>query len=128
MKFVHYHIPMYPSCKKGPKDTRVQNEGRDLWVPLFDKHKVTAGLENHVHGFKKTHLLKGGKKVESDGTYYLGDGSWGALKPSCTAVNQDVIESENLFNHVWFINVNIPENKVSYKAVTPTGESLADFY
>mmetsp|Transcript_22586 Transcript_22586/g.25114 ORF Transcript_22586/g.25114 Transcript_22586/m.25114 type:complete len:130 (+) Transcript_22586:956-1345(+) len=76
-KFTIYHHPLYSACTKG-ETQRATGEGRSIWVPLFDKHQLTMSFENHVHGFKRTKPLKGGK-VEQGGTVYIGDGSWGPI-------------------------------------------------
>ncbi len=79
------HVPAYPSFR-APGDDKAGRPGtghgnRTHWVPLFEKHRVDAVLEHHDHTFKRTHPLKGGQ-VDADGIIYLGDGSWGQLRPA----------------------------------------------
>lgn len=80
-KFVQYHHPFYSACTKGEK-YGVAKEGREEWVPLFDKYGVTMVFENHVHGFKRTKPLKGNSVSPKEGIIYIGDGSWGPLLSS----------------------------------------------
>ncbi|MCE9529166.1 MAG: metallophosphoesterase family protein [Planctomycetales bacterium] len=77
------HVPAYPSYrapegKLGSVGTGEEN--RKFWVPLFEKYKVDVVLEHHDHTFKRTHPLTGGLK-DKYGVLYLGDGSWGMLRP-----------------------------------------------
>ena len=44
---------------------------------------MDAVLEHHDHTFKRTHPLKDGL-VDKYGVPYLGDGSWGQLRPPAT--------------------------------------------
>lgn len=78
------HVPCYPSFR--PAEGIVLGLGgtgtdqRKHWVPLFEKHNVDLVLEHHDHTFKRTHPLKGGLK-DKYGVLYLGDGSWGRIRP-----------------------------------------------
>jgi acid phosphatase type 7 len=77
------HVPAYPSYRdaagKGGK-AGTGDEQRKYWVPLFEKHMVDAVLEHHDHTFKRTHPLIDGLRDDA-GVVYLGDGSWGMLRP-----------------------------------------------
>jgi hypothetical protein len=94
--FVANHVPAYPSFRS-PAPSPIANgvlgmfgikekvggtgdENRKYWCPLFEKHRVDAVLEHHDHTFKRTHPLTGGL-VDRYGVPYLGDGSWGMLRP-----------------------------------------------
>jgi hypothetical protein len=80
------HVPAYPSFRKATvaaegKDGAGTGEGnRKHWVPLFDKYRVPLVLEHHDHTFKRTKPLLGGL-ADAAGVLYLGDGSWGRLRP-----------------------------------------------
>jgi hypothetical protein len=90
------HVPAYPSYRLpvvSPAASAVMGmmgvkekaggtgeENRKYWCPLFEKHGVDAVLEHHDHTFKRTHPLTGGL-VDKYGVPYLGDGSWGKLRP-----------------------------------------------
>jgi hypothetical protein len=74
------HVPAYPSFRS-PDGTNGTGEGNRVhWSPLFERHGVDAVLEHHDHTFKRTHPLIGGHK-DRFGVPYLGDGSWGQLRP-----------------------------------------------
>jgi len=88
------HVPAYPSYRSSAKTVPTTilglfgassgggtgDENRKLWCPLFEKHGVDAVLEHHDHTFKRTHPLKDGRPNKY-GVPYLGDGSWGMLRP-----------------------------------------------
>lgn len=98
------HVPAYPSFRApasaAPSTTnkvlgalgleKLQDkvagtgeENRKFWCPLFEKYGVDAVLEHHDHTFKRTHPLTGGLR-DRYGVPYLGDGSWGQLRPPAT--------------------------------------------
>ncbi len=80
------HVPAYPSYRKaevpagGKEGTGTGAEQRKHWVPLFDKYRVPVVLEHHDHTFKRTKPLIA-SLADDDGVLYLGDGSWGRLRP-----------------------------------------------
>jgi hypothetical protein len=81
--FVANHVPAYPSFRDPEShgdQLGIGQENREHWVPLFEKYNVNVVLEHHDHTFKRTHPLLGGH-VDSRGVLYLGDGSWGKIRP-----------------------------------------------
>jgi hypothetical protein len=77
------HVPAYPSVRAPEGKEGKLGEGeenRRHWSPLFEKFNVDVVLEHHDHAFKRTHPLAGGLK-DKYGVVYLGDGSWGKLRP-----------------------------------------------
>ncbi len=80
------HVPAYPSFRKaevpagGKERTGTGAGNRKHWVPLFEKYRVPVVLEHHDHTFKRTKPLVG-CLANDDGVLYLGDGSWGRLRP-----------------------------------------------
>lgn len=72
------HVPAYPSHR--PLDGGTGEDQRSHWSPLFERYKVDVVLEHHDHTFKRTHPLTGGLK-DANGVLYLGDGSWGKIRP-----------------------------------------------
>jgi len=77
------HVPAYPSYRKFEADGGKAGTGelnRVHWVPLFERHNVDLVLEHHDHTFKRTHPLKDGL-TNANGIIYLGDGSWGKIRP-----------------------------------------------
>lgn len=71
------HVPAYPSHRDFD-DTGEDN--RKHWSPLFERYNVDVVLEHHDHTFKRTHPMKDGL-VDANGVLYLGDGSWGKIRP-----------------------------------------------
>jgi hypothetical protein len=76
------HVPAYPSYRSlDDSDTKGTGYAqRKHWCPLFERYQVDAVLEHHDHTFKRTHPLINGLRDEN-GVVYLGDGSWGRLRP-----------------------------------------------
>lgn len=77
------HVPAYPSFRKAESTETKKGTGEDNrkhWVPLFEKYRVPVVLEHHDHTFKRTKPLLGGL-ASDNGVLYLGDGSWGRLRP-----------------------------------------------
>ena len=76
------HVPAYPSARSMGKDGKggTGEDNREYWVPLFEKHRVPVVLEHHDHTFKRTRPLIDGTP-DADGVIYLGDGSWGKIRP-----------------------------------------------
>ena len=74
------HVPAYPSFR-APEGVGGTGEGNRIhWAPLFERHGVDAVLEHHDHTFKRTYPLTDGHR-DRYGVPYLGDGSWGQLRP-----------------------------------------------
>ncbi|MEO0513905.1 MAG: sugar-binding protein [Planctomycetota bacterium] len=73
-RFPAYHVPAYPSHRAF--EGHHSAEARENWVPLFEKHAVTAVFEHHDHTYKRTHRLIN-DQPHPDGVLYLGDGAWG---------------------------------------------------
>ncbi|MBA4029399.1 MAG: metallophosphoesterase [Planctomyces sp.] len=81
--FVANHVPAYPSYRSsniGSDKPGTGSAQRKLWCPLFERYNVDVVLEHHDHLFKRTHPLTNGMK-DQNGVPYLGDGSWGMLRP-----------------------------------------------
>lgn len=76
------HVPAYPSHRPWANDTNAGTgaENRKHWSPLFEKYKVDLVLEHHDHTFKRTYPMTDGR-IDKNGVLYLGDGSWGKLRP-----------------------------------------------
>ncbi|MEX1232777.1 MAG: metallophosphoesterase family protein [Planctomycetaceae bacterium] len=82
--FAIQHVPCYPSHRPAWGAIGIGGTGaeqRQLWSPLFERHKVNVVLEHHDHTFKRSHPLTDGMVDEKNGVLYLGDGSWGKLRP-----------------------------------------------
>jgi hypothetical protein len=78
------HVPAYPSFRNylGTSTTKGTGEDqRQHWSPLFEKYRVPVILEHHDHTFKRTKPLID-SRYDPNGVLYLGDGSWGRLRPA----------------------------------------------
>jgi hypothetical protein len=81
--FAFNHVPGYPSFR--PFGNEGEERGtspqiRKHWCPLYERYNVDAVFEHHDHTFKRTHPLLDGR-VNENGIVYLGDGSWGKIRP-----------------------------------------------
>jgi hypothetical protein len=72
--FAVYHVPAWPSNRKfkGKRGALI----RKHWVPVFDRHHLTAAFEHHEHTYKRSFPIKDFKK-DMTGTLYLGSGGFG---------------------------------------------------
>ncbi len=113
-----YHVPLYPTHREYSGGGSV--EGRQAWLPVFDKHHLDMAFENHDHTFKRTHLLRG-DKVDPEGTLYLGDGCFGqgprelnrAYPLWYTAIASSTA-------HFWLVNVSA--DRATFEAVNEEGQ------
>lgn len=118
-RFPAYHVPAYPSHRAF--DGEYSAEARENWVPLFQKHGVTAVFEHHDHTYKRTHRLID-DQPHPDGVLYLGDGAWGRTPRS--------VEPERPYLAVALSKRNVirvelsPEGDASYLAVDELGLEL----
>jgi acid phosphatase type 7 len=120
-KFALYHVPLYPTFRD--YDGSLSKSGRQHWLPLFDKNKLSMAFENHDHALKRTHLLHAGAIVKKEGTIYVGDGCWGVgPRPSEKRWYHTVAQSEQ---HVW--RVQISTDSIHSEAIGSTGEILDRF-
>jgi hypothetical protein len=96
------HVPAYPSVRR--MDTVLGRFGtghanRKHWVPLFEQHRVPVVLEHHDHAFKRTKPLLGGL-ADANGVLYLGDGSWGRLRPPKSPEKMSVLAASSQDYHL----------------------------
>lgn len=123
VRLAAYHVPLFPVFRL--PSSKWSAAGREHWQPLFDRYRLTTAFEHHDHAFKRTHPIRG-KKIDQDGTLYLGDGSWGRgprmlRGPKRTHLARrwylDRLESKG---HVWRVDVRM--DSVVYSAVDASGE------
>jgi hypothetical protein len=123
-RFAVYHVPLYPSHRDF--DDERSAKGRKAWLPIFDKHQLTAAFENHDHTFKRTLRLRD-NKADPAGTLYLGDGCFGREAREISSVRRWYLAKASSTPHFWRVDVS-PEG-VSYTAIDDEGQvidSLAD--
>lgn len=124
VKFNSYHNPTFYTCNHGDSDAVQQ--GLTIWNPIFDKYLFAAAFENHEHTFKKSYPLRGNQRNPL-GTYYLGNGNWGANIHNCTWNDYDnLYEIYNSIHHFWLVNVSADANLITYSAYDNLGNEAID--
>ena len=130
-------MPLYPSALIGGKTwdddkSSANARGRKIWVPIFDKHGLTAGFENHVHSFKRSApMLNSQKKKDGKGVVYFGDGCWGVTSFDIPSLARMSTEDGRLMSvgqqhHVWIARINgtAPGARSSFSAIGTGGNVL----
>lgn len=115
-KLALYHVPCYPT--QGDYNGPQAIQGRQHWVPEFDKYQLSLAMENHDHVFKRSHPLKGGK-IDQQGTVYIGDGCWGRT-PRRIAEKRWYHAKAESRNHFWLLQ-NTPQG-LDCQAIDKVGE------
>jgi hypothetical protein len=136
------HVPAYPSFRPpgasvppaagkvlevmGLKDKSAGTgeENRKFWCPLFEKYGVDAVLEHHDHTFKRTHPITDGL-VDRYGVPYLGDGSWGQLRPPATPEKRPYLAKVGQAYHM---TVHKLEGEQRYHVAVAEDGRVADVY
>jgi acid phosphatase type 7 len=136
------HVPAYPSYR-APNSTPPSgiagaltalgikertggtgDDNRKYWCPLFEKYAVDAVLEHHDHTFKRTHPLKGGLR-DKYGVPYLGDGSWGQLRPPATPEKRPYLAAVGQAYHM---TVHRLEGEQRYHIALEESGKIADVF
>ncbi len=121
-KFAVYHVPLYPSHR--PFDGLGSVVGRQVWLPIFDKHHLTTAFEHHDHTFKRSKLLRD-NKPDPHGTLYLGDGCWGmGARNVASELRWYEVKAASL-QHFWCVDVS--SRRVEYRAINKEGQ-IFDVY
>lgn len=115
-KFAVYHVPLYPSVRAFEGGGSAA--GRKAWLPLFDRHRLTAAFENHDHAFKRTRLLRE-NQPDPQGTLYLGDGCWGMAARKVDAQLRWYEAKAGSVQHFWCVDAS--RREVEYRAIDKTG-------
>jgi hypothetical protein len=117
VRFAIYHVPLYPTFRADSGAGSVA--GRDAWVQIFDKHRLTAAFEHHDHVFKRIKSLRE-YRPDPNGTLYLGDGCW--EMPARPLVNQPAWYHEKAASLQHFWRVDESKNRVEYSAISKEGQ------
>jgi len=115
--FAVYHVPLYPAYRAYEASPSVA--GRNTWLPIFDKHHLTASFENHDHVFVRTKLLRN-NQPDPQGTLYLGDGCWGQGARNVSKVLRWYEEKAASLQHFWLVDVS--RDRVEYRAINKEGK------
>ena len=119
------HVPAYPSYRAPETQSDkfgTGEEQRTHWSPLFERYNVDAVLEHHDHTFKRTHPLAGGLK-DKHGVVYLGDGSWGKLRPPKTPEARPYLAS---VGHAYHMTVHRLEGDQRFHVALEESGRVAD--
>lgn len=122
-RFAVYHVPAYPSVSS--LNEFYSSRVRKHWVPLFDKYKLHLAFESHDHAYKRTKPLRD-NKVDSSGTVYFGDGSWGT-KPRKPVKASKTKYLAQTYSEQQFCYVTISNQKRTVKAIRPDGKILDEY-
>jgi len=118
-KFAVYHVPLYPSYR--PFEGSGSAKGRQIWLPIFDKHHLTTAFEHHDHTFKRTQLLRE-NKLDARGTLYVGDGCWGQSARKVSAELRWYEAKAASIQHFWCVDVS--RDRVEYRAINKEGKAF----
>ncbi len=119
-KFVCYHRPAWGT---GAKADAV--EIQKAWCPLFEEHGVDAVFENDHHTYKRTHPLTAGKRDDTGGVVYMGDGAWGVrTRGIASGIEQKrpFLARAESANHL--IKVVLEKDRIRYEAITAAGRRI----
>ncbi|MEM6767690.1 MAG: metallophosphoesterase family protein [Bacteroidota bacterium] len=124
---VTFHHPLF-SGSSG----RNNQELRDLWKPIFDKHKVDLILQGHDHTYARGRAVKpelnltaGMNKRDYSGTVYVVSVSGGKMYDLMPNGWEDFEEAERdrgAENTQLFQVISIDGDKLSFEAYTATGQ------
>jgi hypothetical protein len=121
-RFAVYHVPLYPAYRA--YEASPSATGRNTWLPVFDKHHLTAGFEHHDHVFVRTKLLRN-NQPDPQGTLYLGDGCWGQGARNVSKELRWYEEKAASLQHFWLVDVS--RKRVEYRAINKEGK-IFDVY
>lgn len=115
--FPVYHYPAYGTAKTDgtqlPCELPRAKLIRENWVPLFERHGVTAVFENDHHNFKRTHPLRGHQRDDANGIVYLGDGAWG-------------VNTRTVPTNAWYLAKAEPRRHLFHVTLRPDGTARAE--
>lgn len=118
--FALYHVGLYPAHHD--YEAGASRAGREHWLPLFDRFRLTAGFESHDHVHKRTHPLRAGEPVGIEaGTLYLGGGCWGKSHVE-EPEERPYLASAVRRRHFW--RVTLDEGEARYTAIGSAGQVL----
>jgi hypothetical protein len=124
--FACYHFPAYGTAKaekgKLPCDSARAMEVRTNWVPLFERHGLSAAFENDHHNFKRTHRLRNHQRDDANGILYLGDGAWGVNTRTVPSLDEAwYLAKAEPRRHLWHVTLQ-PKGRALIEAVDASGE------
>jgi hypothetical protein len=123
-KFAQYHVPFVPHANYTP-NTVLSN----CWTPLFKQYNVKLAAEAHSHILKITWPIipstaagsdHGFIRDETNGTVYIGEGSWGAPQRALYTYynsNQAYNWTRNQIKSSGFQFLNVTKQKIEIRTI-----------
>jgi hypothetical protein len=124
--FPVYHYPAWGTTKapKGgsPLDAPLAKSIREHWVPLFERHGISAAFEHDHHNFKRTHRILAGKRDDERGLLYLGDGAFGVTPRTVPAEGSAWwLAKAEARKHLWCADLRA-DGTATLRAIDDKGE------
>jgi 3',5'-cyclic AMP phosphodiesterase CpdA len=124
--FPVYHYPAWGTTKAPkdgtPLDAPLAKAIREHWVPLFERHGISAAFEHDHHNFKRTHRILAGKRDDERGLLYLGDGAFGVTPRTVPAEGSAWwLAKAEARNHLWCADLRA-DGTASLRAIDAKGE------
>src|SRR6185295_1193017 len=119
-KIAIYHVPAYPSVRDFKMKESVAI--RRTWVPLFEKYRLHAAIENNDHAYKRTWPLIN-DQAHPRGVLYIGDGSWGTKprEPKKARHTSYLAKTESVRQ---FLKIDISQDTREFTSLTPDGRMI----
>ena len=115
-----YHRPLYPGGLYPGVEPGPALDLTEQWLDLFDRYRLTIGLENHFHVYKRSKSLFQRAVSENDqGTVYLGDGAWGTDPREVVNDLWYLVRADSK-NHFWVLDVD--HSAIEFRAVDSNGD------
>lgn len=119
---VSFHHPIYSTG--GGRDNR---RSREVFQPVFEKHRVDLVLQGHDHTYTRSHKLANGGVVQTSGpgTIYVVSSSG----PKMYKLNRqyESIMAAMGENVQLFQAITVEPGRLRYRAITPTGKVFDAF-
>ena len=119
---VSFHHPIYSAGRE-----RDDDETRNAFMPIFDKHNVDLVLTGHDHAYARSFKLKNGIKVgeNEQGTVYVVSVSGPKMYSVNTTFNEIMAKTGG--NTQLFQVISVNGNKLSFKAQNVIGQVFDSF-